>query len=152
MAPADDEQRNSSRGIAGRPVVFGEIVFDEFDDDVHQAGGAPLNVAWHLQGFGLDPLLLSRIGRDELGGVLLERLTAAGFDTSGIQIDSTRATGRVLVASNEDEPRFTIPDNQAYDYVDKAEFPDLSQQSLAFLYHGSLATRQSQSSAALRFL
>src|SRR6185436_9085317 len=152
MAAGNDEQRNSSSGIAGRPVVFGEIVFDEFDDDVHQPGGAPLNVAWHLHGFGLDPLLLSRVGRDDLGGLLLERLTAAGLDTRGIQVDPTRATGRVVVSKDEDEPRFTIPGNQAYDYIDKAEFPNLSQDKLAFLYHGSLATRKKTSAAALRSL
>ncbi|HEX5049936.1 MAG TPA: PfkB family carbohydrate kinase [Gammaproteobacteria bacterium] len=160
MASANDEQRDSPRGIAGRPVVFGEVVFDEFDDDVHQPGGAPLNVAWHLHGFGLEPLLLSRVGRDELGGLLLERLTAAGLDTRGIQVDPSRATGRVAVANvddksndkSDDQPRFTIPGNQAYDYIDKAEFPNLAQERLAFLYHGSLATRKAQSAAALRFL
>lgn len=152
MAASNDEQRDLSRGISGRPVVFGEIVFDEFDDDLHQPGGAPLNVAWHLHGFGLDPLLLSRVGRDDLGGLLLERLTAAGLDTRGIQVDALRATGRVVVATSEDEPRFTIPGNQAYDYIDKAEFPNLSQQKLAFLYHGSLAARKATSAAALRFL
>ena len=152
MASANDEQRNSSRGIAGRPVVFGEIVFDEFDDDIHQPGGAPLNVAWHLHGFGLNPLLLSRVGSDELGGLLLERLTAAGFDTRGIQVDPVRATGRVLVANDENEPRFTIPGNQAYDYIEKAEFPNLARDELSFLYHGSLATRKATSEAALRSL
>jgi fructokinase len=152
MAAPNDEQRDFARGIPGRPVVFGEIVFDEFDDDVHQPGGAPLNVAWHLHGFGLHPLLISRVGRDDLGGLLLERLTAAGLDTGGIQIDPLRATGRVVVATSEHEPRFTIPGNQAYDFIDKAEFPNLAQEKLAFLYHGSLATRKPPSAAALRFL
>lgn len=152
MAAANDQQRDLPRGISGRPVVFGEIVFDEFDDDVHQPGGAPLNVAWHLHGFGLDPLLLSRVGRDELGGLLLERLTAAGLDTRGIQVDPLRATGRVMVATSADEPHFTIPGNQAYDYIDKTEFPNLAQQKLAFLYHGSLAARKATSATALRFL
>ena len=92
MAAPNDEQRDFLRGISGRPVVFGEIVFDEFDDDLHQPGGAPLNVACHLHGFGLDPLLISRIGRDELGGLLLERLTARCLDTRGIQVDPLRAT------------------------------------------------------------
>ena len=30
-------------------------------------GGAPFNVAWHLRGFGHDPLMVSRVGRDEKG-------------------------------------------------------------------------------------
>ncbi|HET8696027.1 MAG TPA: PfkB family carbohydrate kinase, partial [Gammaproteobacteria bacterium] len=134
------------------PVVFGEIVFDEFDDDVHHPGGAPLNVAWHLHGFGLHPLLLSRVGNDELGGLLLERLTAARVDTRGIQIDPGHSTGRVEVGTSDGEPHFTIPPDQAYDFIDKAEFPNLAQEQLAFLYHGSLAARSPISAAALRFL
>ena len=47
----------------GRPVVFGEVLFDRFDDGSSVLGGAPFNVVWHLQGFGLDPLLISRVGR-----------------------------------------------------------------------------------------
>ena len=114
MAAANEERHDGSRAIPGRPVVFGEIVFDEFEDDVHQPGGAPLNVAWHLHGFGLHPLLISRVGRDELGGLLLERLTAAGLDTRGIQVDPVRPTGRVVVATSDHEPSFTIPGDQAY--------------------------------------
>ena len=149
---ANEEQRDVFRGIPGRPVVFGEIVFDEFQDDVHQPGGAPLNVAWHLHGFGLEPLLLSRIGSDELGGLLLERLNSAGLDTRGIQVDPLRPTGRVIVADSEKEPRFTIPGDQAYDFIDKAELPNLAREKPAFLYHGSLAARSPTSAAALRFL
>lgn len=152
MAAPNDEQRDFARGISGRPVVFGEIVFDEFDDDLHQPGGAPLNVASHLHGFGLDPLLISRVGRDELGGLLLERLTARGLDTRGIQVDPSCATGRVVVTTGDGEPRFAIPANQAYDYIDKAEFPNLAEEKLAFLYHGSLAARQATSATALHFL
>jgi fructokinase len=152
MAAANEERHDGSRGIPGRPVVFGEIVFDEFEDDVHHPGGAPLNVAWHLHGFGLEPLLLSRVGRDELGGLLLERLTAAGLDTRGIQVDPVRPTGRVVVATSHGEPRFTIPADQAYDFIDKAEFPNLAEERLAFLYHGSLAARSPTSAGALRFL
>jgi hypothetical protein len=47
MAP---ERLGGQDGILGRSLVFGEIVFDEFDGDEHRAGGAPLNVAWHLPG------------------------------------------------------------------------------------------------------
>jgi fructokinase len=30
-------------------------------------GGAAFNVAWHLKGFGLEPLLISAVGDDLLG-------------------------------------------------------------------------------------
>ena len=41
------------------PVVFGEVLFDIFPDGAKHLGGAPFNVAWHLQAFGDQPLFLS---------------------------------------------------------------------------------------------
>ena len=51
----------------GQPVVFGEVLFDIFPDGSRVLGGAPFNVAWHLQAFGCAPLFVSRIGEDENG-------------------------------------------------------------------------------------
>ena len=42
-------------GPIGRPVVFGEVLFDCFEDGSKVLGGAPFNVAWHLAGFGAEP-------------------------------------------------------------------------------------------------
>lgn len=144
--------RNGQAGLFGRPLVFGEIVFDELGDRDHRLGGAPLNVAWHLRGFGLDPLLISRVGADALGEQALELMRAGGLDTRGVQVDDARPTGRVIVAPTDDESRFTIPDDQAYDYIDRAALPDLTAEPLAFLYHGTLAARRPGSAAALRAL
>jgi len=38
--------------LAARPVLFGEVLFDHFPDGSEVLGGAPFNVAWHLQGLG----------------------------------------------------------------------------------------------------
>ena len=46
-----------SSGHAPRAVILGEVLFDHFPDDTRVMGGAPFNVAWHLCGFGADPLL-----------------------------------------------------------------------------------------------
>jgi fructokinase len=143
---------NEQAGLSGRPLVFGEIVFDEIGDGEHRLGGAPLNVAWHLRGFGFAPLLVSRVGADALGERALERLRAGGVDTRGVQIDAARPTGRVIVAMTGDEPHFTISDDQAYDYIDSAALPELAAGPFAFLYHGTLATRHLQSAEALRAL
>jgi fructokinase len=48
------------------PLIFGETLFDCFADG-EVAGGAPFNVAWHLQGLDCPPLLLSRVGSDRRG-------------------------------------------------------------------------------------
>ena len=47
--------------------VFGEALFDHFPDGSRVLGGAPFNVAWHLQAFGLSPRFISRIGDDPPG-------------------------------------------------------------------------------------
>ena len=54
-----------------RPIVFGEVLFDTFPDGSAVLGGAPFNVAWHLQGFGLTPVFISRVGDDARGRQVL---------------------------------------------------------------------------------
>ena len=39
-------------------------------------GGAPFNVAWHLRGFGANPLVISAVGDDAEGREVLERMTS----------------------------------------------------------------------------
>jgi fructokinase len=139
-------------GVLGRPLVFGEILFDELDDRERRPGGAPLNVAWHLRGFGLDPLLISRVGADALGGLVLDRLRVAGLDMRGVQIDKAHPTARLTVISSDEEPHFSIPADQASDHIDVEALPDLGAERWALLYHGSLSVRQPESAATLRKL
>ncbi len=47
--------------------IFGEVLFDHFPDGSRVLGGAPFNVAWHLQAFGESPRFISRIGNDPAG-------------------------------------------------------------------------------------
>ena len=63
---------------AQRPLVFGEVLYDRFPDGSTVLGGAPFNVAWHLQGFGLAPTFISRVGDDELGERIIATMTAWG--------------------------------------------------------------------------
>ncbi len=48
-------------------TVFGEVLFDCFPNGKQVLGGAPFNVAWHLQALGDDPTFISQIGDDTLG-------------------------------------------------------------------------------------
>jgi fructokinase len=146
------ENRNAHRpGAVARPLVFGELLFDEFDDGRSRLGGAPLNVAWHLRGFGLDPLLVTRIGEDALGGVALDRMRTALLDTRGVQVDADHPTGRASVlAADGEEPHFELPGEQAYDFIDRDLMPHLPRERFEILYHGSLSARSEDSAAALR--
>jgi len=129
------------------PVLFGEVLFDHFPDGSKVLGGAPLNVALHLQAFGLTPLLLSAVGADTLGEQILGRIEAAGLDDRGIGIDAHHPTGTVDVALADGEPTFSIRPDVAWDFIasDRAALPATP----GLLYHGSLALRRVAARIAL---
>lgn len=137
----------------GRPVIFGEVLFDVFEDGSAVLGGAPFNVAWHLQGFGLRPLLISRIGQDEQGETVFMRMQQWGMDTQAVQIDPVYPTGRVNVCIQGGEPHYEIQTEQAFDKISSALVIDLiSDLPCSLLYCGSLAQRDAVSRKALQRL
>jgi fructokinase len=127
--------------------LFGEVLFDHFPDGSRVLGGAPFNVAWHLQAFGQSPRLVTRIGNDTEGGQVLAAMRGWGMDTSGVQIDPDRPTGRVAVSFVDGEPGYHIVPDCAYDAIEPAATPPCR-----LLYHGSLALRAATSAATLRQL
>jgi len=130
-----------------RPLIFGEVLFDHFPDGSAVLGGAPFNVAWHLHAFGLKPLMISRVGDDELGRKVKLAMQAWGMDCSGLQKDTAHPTGTVQVSFKDGEPAYDIVDAVAYDFIDTAQLPRLDGDWL--LYHGSLALRHTSSATAL---
>ncbi len=130
-----------------RPIIFGEVLFDHFPDGSAVLGGAPFNVAWHLQGFGLNPLLISCLGDDEDGRRVLDAMAGWDMDRSGIQADASHSTGVVQVTLNDGQPSFDIVADVAYDHIDPKRLPAAVEGSL--LYHGTLAARSMHSRTAL---
>jgi fructokinase len=136
-----------------RPVIFGEVLFDSFPDGHDVLGGAPFNVAWHLQGLGLAPLMITRVGDDPRGREVLQAMQAWGMDTSGVQIDASRPTGVVAVTLQAGQPQYDIVPRQAYDYIEAtAALEAMRNMDVALIYHGSLATRGDASRQALERL
>jgi fructokinase len=131
-------------------VIFGEVLYDCFPDGSVVPGGAPFNVAWHLQAFGMSPLFVSRVGDDPLGRRIREAMRDWGMDTSGLQLDERHPTGRVEITLDAGEPRFDILPEQAYDFIDARDLPPVG--DCALLYHGSLALRGEVSRKALERL
>ncbi len=128
--------------VAGRPLIFGEVLFDHFPDGAEVLGGAPVNVAWHLKGFGQDPLLISRVGEDAQGQRVVETLGAWGMDLAALQIDPAHATGQVQVTIKGGQPAFSIVPDQAYDFIDRKQALAAARDVTASLYyHGTLALR-----------
>ena len=135
---------------SSRPLIFGEVLYDCFPDGARVLGGAPFNVAWHCQAFGLEPLFISRLGEDALAEQILSAMRDWGMDTSGVQHDSRHPTGIVDVQFSDGEPHYDIVENSAWDFIDADALPDAGGDG--WLYHGSLAMRQPDSARALQAL
>ncbi len=128
--------------IHGRPVIFGEVLFDTFPDGREVLGGAPFNVARHLHGFGCQPLFISRIGDDARGEQVRMAMQEWDMDLTGLQFDTKHPTGIVQIAMQGKSHTFDILPDQAYDFIDVDEaLARLQQDSFGLLYFGSLIER-----------
>lgn len=130
-------------------VLFGEVLIDIFPDG-NILGGAPFNVARHLRAFGLYPVLISRTGNDALRDQVIQTMSGFDMDTTGIQSDPLHPTGQVMVHIEDDQHRFEILDNQAYDFIHPAiaRLVGMSAQP-ELIYYGTLAQRHGTSRRAL---
>ncbi len=129
-----------------RPVIFGEVLFDCFPDGNRVLGGAPFNVAWHNQGFGMSPLFVSCVGIDDNGRDIIDSMAKWGMDCSAMKQDVLHPTGLVDIRFKSNEPEYTIVENSAWDFI---EIEQLELPVDSILYHGSLALRSAQSRQTL---
>lgn len=130
-------------------VLFGEALADIFPDGAVM-GGAPFNVSYHLQAFGLSPVLVTRTGTDSHCRKLMQLMEDAGMITAGIQHDPHYPTGQVLVKPGEDGHEFEILADQAYDFIDPiAAGAVTSSVEPELVYFGTLAQRNRISGTAL---
>lgn len=129
--------------------LFGEVLADIFPDQ-SVLGGAPFNVARHLQAFGLHPVMISRTGNDALRDDLLREMDRLGMDKTGIQCDPAYPTGQVQVHMKDGGHSFEILPDQAYDHI-HAGVTHMMIMSLKpeLVYFGTLAQRGMESRLAL---
>nr|WP_299337897.1 carbohydrate kinase [uncultured Psychroserpens sp.] len=126
-------------------TCFGEVLWDVFP--THKTiGGAPLNVALRLKSFGNNVSIISKVGKDKLGDLLLEFIKEKGLETKSIQIDPELKTGKVDVNLDENgSASYTIMYPRAWDNIVLTELDiALVESSDAFIF-GSLIGRNSQS-------
>jgi fructokinase len=123
---------------------LGELLWDVLPDGP-RLGGAPANFTVMAARLGSHAVLLSRIGRDDLGRMALERLRPMPADTSFIETDHPHETGRVTVYFEAGQPHYTIHHPAAWDFLELTdEWMRLAERADALCF-GSLAQRSQES-------
>ena len=132
------------------PLIYGEVLFDVYAGSQEKLGGAPFNVAWHLQAFGLNPLFISKVGSDLRGKNILAAMQKWQLSTGGIFVDQAYPTGTVSITRENGEPVFNILDRQAYDQIGYHSVCNVTNpQTHPLLYYGTLITRHRTSADTL---
>jgi fructokinase len=131
-------------------MVFGEVLYDCFPTGEQVLGGAPFNVAWHLEALGAHPCFISAIGADDLGQRILAAMNNWGMRADGVQLSAEHPTGMVEVQILDGQPSYHISENVAYDHIHADLLPDDGEDFI--LYHGTLALRHEESRRAFEDL
>ncbi|MGA3343341.1 MAG: PfkB family carbohydrate kinase [Terracidiphilus sp.] len=130
---------------------IGELLWDMLPGGA-RLGGAPANFAAMAGGLGNHGVILSRIGRDEPGRKAVERLDRLPADTSFLEVDSAQPTGRVTVAFEGGQPRYTIEQPAAWDFLELTDrWVQLAERADAVCF-GSLAQRSHDSRQTIQTL
>lgn len=122
-------------------VCFGEILFDVFLEH-KKIGGAPLNVASRLNSLGVDIAMISSVGKDPNGKILVDYLNNQGVNTQGIQVNDTYPTGIVNVILNEKgNASYDINYPASWDKIETSNKSIELVKNADFLVYGSLSSR-----------
>ena len=99
-------------------VAFGEILWDLLPTGP-KLGGAPFNFAYRVNSLGDRGIIVSRLGRDDLGKRAWEQASSLGMESTFVQWDENAPTGRVEITLDENRnPDYFIVPGVAYDNVE----------------------------------
>jgi fructokinase len=127
---------SASRCIVG----LGELLWDMLPEGP-QLGGAVSNFAVMAARLGNRGVAATRIGTDALGREALAFLKTTPLDTQFIQEDFSRVTGSVTVTLEDGQPRYTIHEPVAWDFLEfTPHWLALAEQADAVCF-GTLAQR-----------
>ena len=102
-------------GMQIKCAGLGEVLFDVYPTGP-KIGGAPANFAFHCKQLGLDALVVSSVGNDDLG-FTARNLLAAKF-LPALLLPSDKCTGAVnVILNNEGVPSYVFLEDTAYDNI-----------------------------------
>lgn len=116
-------------------------------------GGAPFNVAYHLQRLGARAVPVTAVGEDTLGHELVRRMRGWGLETDFVSIISTKPTGLVRVdLTASGAPSYEIVEDVAWDWIPVSDALSALAKNSAAIVFGSLAQRSENNQRALASL
>jgi fructokinase len=135
---------------SGAIVGVGEVLWDLLPSG-KQLGGAPFNFVFHCHQLGHSAVMVSRVGRDELGREFRAAARQHGLSDEFLQEDTDRPTGTVDVRIGGDgQPAFTITENVAFDFLSpEPAWNQLFSHSVAVCF-GTLVQRNPGARAAVQ--
>jgi fructokinase len=133
-------------------LAYGELLWDILPTET-MLGGAVCNFIYRINALGYRGLLVSRLGRDELGEKAFECVWSLKLDTKYLQWDDDHPTGTVPVSFDENNnPSFVIIPDVAYDYIEMTDSLRQMAPTVDCLCFGTLSQRAEKSRETLRQL
>ena len=133
-------------------LAFGEVLWDILPSCT-VLGGAPFNFAYRANSLGDMGLMISRLGRDELGRKAHDQIVRLGLDTKFIQWDEKLPTGTVEVSFDEqNNPDYFITPHVAYDQIELTDALVVVASTADCLCFGTLSQRLGRSGKTIEQL
>lgn len=133
-------------------VTFGEILFDVVGE-IKKEGGAPFNVAYHLQQLGLKTAMITRVGKDENGKALEDFMTAKEVTTDFLQKDDKHITGLAIATKNAaGDMEYDIVQPAAWDFIQHTLPQQETIKQADYFIFGSLSSRNEETKKTLLHL
>jgi fructokinase len=130
-------------------LAFGEVLWDILPTKTI-LGGAPFNFAYRVNSLGDRGLMVSRLGRDELGQKAFDKVVELGLDTAFLQWDDEKSTGTAPITFDKTmKPSFVITPDVAYDCIELTDSLLQAASNADCLCFGTLAQRSSTSRKTL---
>ncbi|CAI2768481.1 carbohydrate kinase family protein [Flavobacterium collinsii] len=132
-----------------KAVAYGEVLWDVFATE-KKIGGAPLNVALRMQSLGCEVAMISCVGNDEDGSVLINQVKKLGLETEAISKSEDFPTGLVEVSLNDKgSASYIIHYPAAWDKIMLTDFARNRVLNADVLIFGSLVCRDAVSRKSL---
>lgn len=133
-------------------ICLGEVLWDSLPEGLF-LGGAPFNVACHLNMLGEEANICSRIGDDLLGNQAIKRAKQKGLRTDLLQIDPNYYTGFVdVVLDKSGNASYKIAEPAAWDFIETTNDLLNKVNNSDILVYGTLAQRNDVSRKTIKHL